>query len=249
MTVLRRLASSAVNHLGLRDTALKLLDEPERYVRSDMVTGQLQFELLKREGCKPCSKVLEIGCGHLHLGIPLLQYLDVRHYVGIDPNEWLRNSAMKDEKVAALVEDKDARFLTADDFDASQFGMTFDLVFAHSVMSHFAHWQLEVFLRNTSKVLAPKGKIIASMALAEGNAYGNPGTPDKQDLRDEKWVYPGSSFFALKTAEAVAAKLGLTITNVVEYTAFVTATQPDHCHDWLVFQRAETVRQGRMIEA
>ena len=248
MTVLRKIATTAINQLGLRDVVLKLLDEPERYVRSDKVSGQLQFELLKREGCKPYSKVLEIGCGCLHLGIPLLQYLDARNYVGIDPNEWLRNSAMKDHTVANLIEDKDARFLTADDFDASSLGTAFNLVFAHSVMSHFAHWQLEVFLRNTSKVLAPGGKIITSMALAEGNAYGNPGTPNKQDSMDEKWVYPGSSFFTMATVEKTAAKLGLTVKNVAEYTAFVTETQHDHCHDWLVFQR-EAVRHGRMIDA
>jgi cyclopropane fatty-acyl-phospholipid synthase-like methyltransferase len=128
-----------------------------------------------------------------------------------------------------------------DDFDASSLGVTFNLVFAHSVMSHFAHWQMDVFLRNTSKVLAPGGKIIASMALAEGNVYGNPGTPDKQDSMDEKWVYPGSSFFRLATVEKTAATLGLTVTNVQEYTAFITATQQDHCHDWLVFQRAADV--------
>jgi len=244
VTLLRKLASSAMNQIGLRQVVLRVLDEPQRYVRSDRVSGQWQFELLKREGCKPFSKVLEIGCGCLHLGIPLLGYLEEGNYVGVDPNEWLRNSAMKDETVAELVQDKKAVFLSVDDFDAGPLGRTFDLVFAHSVMSHFAHWQLEVFLRNTSKVLAPGGKIIASMALAEGNVYGNPGRPDKQDSMDEKWVYPGSSFFTLRTVEQVAAKIatpgapfGLAVTNVQEYTAFVTATQPDHCHDWLVFQR------------
>ena len=241
MTFLSRLVSPIAQQLGVRDALLRLIDDPKRYVRSTPVIGQLQFELLKREGCRPYSKVLEIGCGCLHLAVPLLQYLEESNYVGVDPNEWLRNSAMRDESVAQLMQDKRATFLTRDDFDASSLGIAFDLVFAHSVMSHFAHWQLEVFLRNTSKVLAPRGKIIASMALAEGNAYGNPGTPDKMDSMDDKWVYPGSSFFTLATAEKTAAKLGLTVTNVQEYTAFVTETQHDHCHDWLVFQRAGDV--------
>ena len=234
---LRQLASSAINQIGLREVLLRVLDEPQRYVRSDRVSGQWQFELLKREGCKPFSKVLEIGCGCLHLGIPLLGYLEEGNYVGVDPNEWLRNSAMKDEKVAALVQDKKAVFLSVDDFDAGSLGRTFDLVFSHSVLSHAANWQLETYLRNTSKVLAPGGKILASIALAEGNPYGNPGSPDKQDSNDDEWVYPGSSFFTLATIGRTAAKVGLAVTNVQEYTAFVAAIQPDHCHDWLVFQR------------
>ena len=246
MTALRQLASTAITKFGLRDVFLRLLDEPERYVRSDKVSGQLQFELIKREGCRPYSKVLEIGCGCLHVAIPLLQYLERGNYVGIDPNEWLRNSAMKDEEVARLVAGKEARFLSVDDFDASSFGVAFDLVFSHSVLSHFAHWQLDVFLRNTTKVLAPRGRILASIALAEGNAYGNPGSPNKRDSGCAEWVYPASSFFTMATVEEAAAKQGLSVTNVAEYTAFVTETRDretavKECHDWLVFRRVGDV--------
>ena len=236
-----RLLSKLATTLGVRDQLLKIMDDPKRYVSTDMVSGQLQLELLKRQGCQPTSKVLELGCGCLHLGIPLLRFLNESNYVGVDPNEWLRQSAMKDAEVRHLVAAKKAQFLSVDDFDASSLGMKFDLVFSHSVLSHAAHWQLDTYLRNTAKVLAPGGRILASLCLAEGNAYGNSGTPDKQDSMDKEWVYPGSSWFKLSTIENTAAKLGLTADYMPEYSEFYTKTHPNESHDWIVFLRKEEV--------
>lgn len=211
--------------------------EAKRYVATDEVSGRLQLELLRREGCVPASKVLEIGCGCLHLGVLLIQYLEKSNYVGIDPNEWLRQVALKKPHDRQLIKEKDARFLSVDSFDASHLGITFDFVFSHSVLSHCAHWQLEQFLRNTAKVLAPKGRIIASIRLSEGNAYGSGGSPDKEDSMDEEWRYPEITWFKLATVVRAADKQGLTVVHMPEYTMFYTITRPKEFHDWLVFHR------------
>src|SRR5579863_2165441 len=126
----------------------RTMEEADRYVATDKVSGQLQFELVKREGCKRDSKLLEIGCGNLHGAVPLIEYLQEGNYVGIDPNEWLRKAAMQDPYVRQLCKKKRARFLSVDDFDASELRVKFDFVFSHSVLSHCANWQLESFLRN-----------------------------------------------------------------------------------------------------
>jgi len=209
--------------------------DADLYVGTDVVSGQLQFELLKREGCRPSSKVLEVGCGNLNAGIHLIEFLEKDNYVGIDPNEWLRQVAMKDRDVRRLVQSKGARFLTATDFDASRFGIKFDLVLSHSILSHCAHWQLELYVNNVAKVLAPKGRIVASIRLAEGNAYGSSGTPDRDDSRNETWQYPGVSWFKLSTVKETAARHGLMVSHIPEYTEFYTKTRPNEFHDWLVF--------------
>src|SRR6266513_1425561 len=117
ISLLKRLTPSPIKRLvkpylprGLRARS---------YVGTDEVSGQLQLELLKRQGCLPKSKVLEIGCGRLHAGLPLMQYLDKGNYVGVDPNEWLRQTAIKNWYVRQIVEEKQPRFLSVDDFDAS----------------------------------------------------------------------------------------------------------------------------------
>jgi SAM-dependent methyltransferase len=191
-------------------TAVRELLDPlasaKNYVATDEVSGELQFELLKREGCVPGSRVLEVGCGCLNAGVPLLRYLEPGHYVGIDPNEWLPEKAMEQEGVRRLVQDKQARFLSVDDFDASSLGLTFDYVLSHSVLSHCAHWQLDQLIGNVARVLAPSGRIVASIRLAEGNAYGSPGAPDRDDSRDEQWVYPGTSWFRFATVSEAAGR-------------------------------------------
>jgi hypothetical protein len=52
------------------------LGDPKKYVKTDETSGRLQFEILKKEGCVPASRVLEVGCGCLHAGVHLMQYLD-----------------------------------------------------------------------------------------------------------------------------------------------------------------------------
>jgi SAM-dependent methyltransferase len=211
------------------------LEDPSTFVGTDEVSGQLQFELLQREGCRHDSRVLEIGCGNLHAGIPLIQFLEKGHYVGIDPNKWLRESTLKNRQVRQLVKEKQARFLIREDFDASKLGIKFDFVLSHSVLSHAAHWQLEQYLANAGKVLAPGGRILASIYLAEGNPYGSSGTPGKEDSMDETWQYPGISWFKLATVREAAGRCGLTAVHKPEYTEFYVERRPLECHDWLVF--------------
>jgi len=230
----KKLLRPAIKQL-LRRRPPRTLEDADRYVGTDDVSGQLQLELVKREGCKPESKLLEIGCGNLHGAVPLIEFLEKGNYVGVDPNEWLRKAAMKDRHVRQLVKKKEARFLSVPDFDASQLGIKFDFVFSHSVLSHCAYWQLEIFLRNIYKVLAPGGRILASIRLAEGNAYGSSGTPDREDSRDETWQDQSVSWFKFSTVREAAQKQGLTAVQILEYTEFYIKTRPNEYHDWIVF--------------
>jgi cyclopropane fatty-acyl-phospholipid synthase-like methyltransferase len=168
----------------------------------------------------------------------LIQYLDSGKYVGIDPNPWLREAAIKHRRVQRLILQKRPVFLSNQEFDASELGITFDYIFAHSILSHAAHWQLSQFLENTSKVLAPNGKILASVRLAEGNPWGSAGSPGKQDSMDVKWVYPGVSWFTRTTIEKAASHLGLTTTFKPEYTRLYVARRPHEFHDWVLFRRS-----------
>jgi len=217
-------------------------DDPACYVGTNEVSGQLQLELLKQEGCRPESKVLEVGCGNLHAGMALIRYLEKGNYVGVDPNEWLRESTMSKRGTRSLVHKKAARFLSVSDFDASELGIHFDFVLSHSVLSHCAHWQLELFLRNVGEVLAPEGRILASIRLAEGNLYGSTGTPDQEDSMQTEWQYPDVTWFKLSTVTKTAAALGLEAVHIPEHTDFYTKGRPQEYHDWLVISRKPSLQ-------
>jgi SAM-dependent methyltransferase len=184
------------------------LKRARRYVRSDAVSGSVQLELLRREGCVPTSHVLEVGCGALSAGAYLIDFLDADRYVGIEPNRWLIDAALRERRVRRAVREKRPVFIDRIDFDASEAGRRFDFVLSHSVLSHAAHWQLDQFLANVVRTLAPNGRILASLILAEGNPYGSTGTPDKRDSMHTEWQYPGISWFSLATVVDAAARHG-----------------------------------------
>lgn len=215
----------------------RIKGQVKSYVGSDEKSGQIQLELLKKEECIPSSKVLEIGVGALHLGIPLINYLEKGNYVGIEPNEWLRKKKVMMKEIHYLIYQKQVTFLNVKDFDASRLGKKFDFIFAHSVLSHCAYWQLEQFLENTSKVLLSKGKIVASIRLAEGNKFGSKGSVGKTDSMDKKWVYPGVSWFKLSTVKQIANKYDLNVEHKPEYTEYYVKGKPNEFHDWLVFYK------------
>jgi SAM-dependent methyltransferase len=217
---------------------LERLETARRYVATSRTSGELQLEFLKREGCMPHSSVLEVGCGCLNAGVPVMAFVDRGRYVGIEPNRWLLDAALSDWRVRRLVARKRPTFLERDDFDASVLGRTFDYVLSHSVLSHCAHWQLDQFVANTARVLAPGGRIVASIRLAEGNAYGSSGTPDGRDSMHEEWQYPGVAWFARATVEETAARHGLAVTVTPEYTELFVSRRPHEVHDWLVLWRA-----------
>jgi cyclopropane fatty-acyl-phospholipid synthase-like methyltransferase len=228
---------SVIHRLKRRLLGPPKMERAQSYVGTDEVSGRLQLDLLLREGLKPDHDLLEIGCGSLNLAVHLFGYLQPKRYVGIDPNPWLRNTAIRKRRLAKSVERGLPTFLSNSDFDATALGRTFDFCFSHSILSHAAHWQLGQFLQNTARVTKSGGKIIASIRLAEGNKFGSTGSKDKQDSRDEQWVYPGVSWFSRSTIDQTAAKHGLRTILKPEYTEYYTRTRPAEVHDWFIFLR------------
>ena len=58
------------------------------------IVGSVQLELLLENGLEPSDHVLDIGCGALVAGKPLLEFLEPGHYVGIEPNVWLLDAVL-----------------------------------------------------------------------------------------------------------------------------------------------------------
>jgi cyclopropane fatty-acyl-phospholipid synthase-like methyltransferase len=194
--------------------------------------GRTQLEILRIEGLKKDSLVLDMGCGALVGGIPIMSYLETDHYVGVDPNRELMAASMAIPYNLSICKKKRPKFLYVDDFDASALGIRFDYVMAHSVMSHAAQYQLDLFLRNSSKVLKNGGKVIFSLRLTQPNKWGNLGAD--HETNSPHWVYPQASYFHLSTILNAASRYFSEVRHVKEYTAIVTESDPTECHDWIV---------------
>jgi SAM-dependent methyltransferase len=190
--------------------------------------GALQLELLQMNGCGPCHTVLEIGCGCLVAGRPILEFLEPGHYAGIEPNRWLIDAVMEGlPGTRALVEEKNPVFLYSSDFDAGEAGMSFDFVISHSVLSHAAHWQCPEFFKGIASVLKPAGVALASIRFSDQNhrLMGDSNSPE--------WVYPDVSYFAWETVQKFAAQQNLSVEWRKDYREFFTSRAPSNYHDWI----------------
>ena len=220
---------------GADRTALRAA---RRYVATDEESGRRQLSLLKREGCRPSSTVLEVGCGALHAGIPTIEYLEPGNWVGIDPNRWLIDAALTRPGNRELVESKQASFLSVDNFDAGSLDRSFDFVLSHSVLSH----QPTGSCRSSSTTLGRSWlPADASSPQSGWHRATRSGAGDLQtapDSHDAAWVYPGVSWFTLSTVQREAQSAGLEVSFKPEYTAFYMAGRNRERHDWLVFSRS-----------
>src|SRR5207237_831903 len=120
------------------------------------------------QGMTERSRVLEVGCGCLSSGLPLIEHLQSGRYAGIEPNRWLVEAALA--KFPHL-DTREPRFLWRSDFDASELGMRFDYVIAHSVLSHAAHWQMEALLQRVRDVVDEGAVLLASLRLGDHNSF------------------------------------------------------------------------------
>lgn len=192
------------------------------YVGTTPLSGISQFRLLLREGVLPSHRVLEYGCGALHLAKPLIDYLHVDGYIGVEPNLWLVIVALgADSALDAMVEAKRARVSTVDNFAPAR--MSVDYIYGHSVMSHMAGWQLPIMLRAAVDRLAPGGRIIMSYR-------------DGPDTDADDWTYPEATFFSAATIEQWAETVGLHARFMPLYRELHSAVCPDEVHDWVVFE-------------
>src|SRR4051794_2009669 len=104
--------------------------------------GRLGFEVLLKEGLKPSSRVLDVGCGSLRLGYWLMRFLDSGCYFGIEPQRDMLQLGLDEIVEPEVVARADAHFKHNTDFDFSVFGESFDYVFARSVWTHASKTQI-----------------------------------------------------------------------------------------------------------
>jgi SAM-dependent methyltransferase len=96
--------------------------------------GRWQLEFLKEQGLAPHHLLLDAGCGALRGGIHLVPYLYDGHYYGFDINASLIEAGRLELANTAIT--KTPHLLVDDGFNASRFGVRFDIILAQSLFTH-----------------------------------------------------------------------------------------------------------------
>jgi SAM-dependent methyltransferase len=123
-----------------------------------------QIAFLKRIGLKPEHLFLDIGCGTLRGGLPIIAYLDQRHYYGIEARQDVLDEG-RQELIEAGLEGKEPILVCAQDFSTVKFEKAFDCIWAFSVLIHMDDEILDGCLRFVSENLAPDGYFYANVNL------------------------------------------------------------------------------------
>jgi SAM-dependent methyltransferase len=121
-----------------------------------------QIAFLQDVGMKPEHYLLDIGCGTLRGGIPMIRYLNEGHYFGIDTRSKALTEARKELSTAGL-NSKNPVLVCASPSSAVDLGRTFDYVWAFSVLLHMTDDILDDCLAFVRRHLAQDGVFYANV--------------------------------------------------------------------------------------
>ena len=127
--------------------------------------GTLQFEFLLRQGLLPSHKLVDIGCGALRCGLPIIRYLEKDNYYGLDINQSLLEGG-KCELATAGLTGKRPKLLLNNKFELDRFGVSFDFAIAQSLFTHLDMNLIVRCLKEARKVLHTDSKFFVSFLLA-----------------------------------------------------------------------------------
>ena len=182
----------------------KMLDRREMNELEDHMgfRGQIpehrrfQIDFLKSQGLKPQNTLLEIGCGPMTAGLPLIEYLEPDNYVGVDVRPEVLHLSWQQIGKAGLSA-KNPRLITSSTFGDESLGdLVFDYILTFSVLFHLSDEILD--------------RWFAMVAKRGGVAYANVNTT----MDSSTWLQFPFLKRTVDTYQNMAAKHGLKTENL-----------------------------------
>ncbi|MBI4881703.1 MAG: class I SAM-dependent methyltransferase [Planctomycetes bacterium] len=164
-----------------------------------------QIAFLKKAGLEPRHHLLDLGCGTLRGGIPLIDYLETGHYFGIEARKDVLDEGRRELQEAGLAAKKPC-LLAGKDMSSVDLAQDFDHIWAFSVLIHMKDRILRDTLRFAAAHLRPGG-------LFHGNV--NIG-----DRPDRSWQGFPCVSRPLAFYQEAAADCGLAVADLGPLTAF-----------------------------
>lgn len=134
-----------------------------------------QIEFLKEHGLRPNHKLLDIGCGVLRGGIPIIDYLSTYNYYGID----VRPECLREAHNELYEHDLCHKlpFLKLGKFDDLCIKSKFHYIWAFSVLFHMDDDTLDKCFQFVSERLRDDGVFYANVNIGEENGEDWQGFP------------------------------------------------------------------------
>jgi cyclopropane fatty-acyl-phospholipid synthase-like methyltransferase len=135
-----------------------------------------QVGFLKKAGLLPHHYLLDIGCGTLRGGIPLIAHLQDGHYFGIEARADVLDEGREELRDAGL-EGRRPTLLASPDMSQLNLDQKFSFIWAFSVLIHLSDDILNETLNFVSRHLADEGTFFANVNVGshqEGSWQGFP---------------------------------------------------------------------------
>jgi cyclopropane fatty-acyl-phospholipid synthase-like methyltransferase len=131
-----------------------------------------QLDTLKQHGLKPRHHFLDVGCGMLRLGMPLISYLEDDRYCGIDAmDKYVQLGRVYMNEVAHS--NKTFHLMANRKFEFEQFGRQFDFAMAHSVMTHLSYEQIERCFTNLKTVMKQGASFLFTVVINQDKQFSS----------------------------------------------------------------------------
>ena len=128
-----------------------------------------QIKFLKDVGLTPEDYLLDIGCGTLVGGIPIIHYLKKGHYYGVETRSSVLEEARKELLESKLTHKMPV--LLSEDISSVNIERKFNYVWAHSVLIHLKNEILEDCFAFVSNHLSEQGKFYATDDMYDGYPF------------------------------------------------------------------------------
>lgn len=125
-----------------------------------------QIQFLKPMNLKPEHYLLDIGCGTLRGGIPLITYLYDGHYFGVEVREKALNEGRK-ELLEMSLEEKNPTLLLSPDISKLTIEQKFDYIWAFSVLIHMGDEILNSTFDFVKKHLSDNGVFYSNVNIGK----------------------------------------------------------------------------------
>jgi len=129
---------------------------------------EIQIRILKEQGLQPHHILLDVGCGPLRGGVPIIQYLNSNNYYGVDSNKIVVEEGKKELKDYNL-ESKYPHVIHVEDFKDLKIDETFDFIWGFSVIIHMTDVIYEDFIRFCKRKLKDNGMLLFNVNVGEWN--------------------------------------------------------------------------------
>lgn len=144
----------------VKDQRHSLSGPPRRW----KMKREFQINFLKAMGLAKSNMLLDIGCGTLRGGIPIIKYLDVGNYTGIDVRKVVLDEGRKELEEEGL-KNKLPKLIHFENIRDLNFEKEFDLIFAFAVLGHLDDDKLQSSLEFARRHLSNAGRFFANVHI------------------------------------------------------------------------------------